>query len=172
MPLATLSSSFQSLPHYPQANWALLVLLPGVWAYVHSRTLWVSPVNAPVRLGVSPAAASTPTGVFNQWFEALFTGTGALGCKVCLTPQLFLLVYPYANVGPPAPPAATLLQVLSTWLPISTPPFDLDECFFFKSLVVKFPYSSIFWQFWLFFVFKFVVVLLVVQGGSVSEVFF
>ena len=121
-----------------------------------------------MRLGVSPAAASTPAGVFNQWFEALFTGTGALGCKVCLTPQLFLLVYPYANVGPPAPPAATLLQVLSTWLPISSPPTGLEECFFFISLVVGLPYSLIFCQFWLFFVFKFVVVLLlVVQEGKV-----
>ena len=53
-------------------------------------------------------------------------------------------------------------------LPISTPPTSLDECFFFNSLVVRFPYSSIFWQFWLFFVFKFIVVLLwVVQGGKV-----
>ena len=29
--------------------------------------------------GVSPTAASTPTGVFNQWFEALFSCAGALG---------------------------------------------------------------------------------------------
>ena len=29
-------------------------------------------MTSPVRLGVSPAAASTPTGVFNQRFEALF----------------------------------------------------------------------------------------------------
>ena len=39
-------------------------------------------------------------------------------------------------------------------LPISTPPTGLDECFFFISLVVRLPCSSIFWQFWLFFVFK------------------
>ena len=53
-------------------------------------------------------------------------------------------------------------------LPVSTPSTSLDECFFFNSLVVRFPYSSIFWQFWLFFVFKFVVVLLlVVWGGKV-----
>ena len=58
---------------------------------------------------------------------------------------------------PPHPPAAPLC-----------PPVSLDECFFFNSLVVRLPYSSIFWQFWLFFVFKFVVVLLlVVQGGKV-----
>ena len=50
----------------------------------------VSPMNSPVRLGVSPAAASTPTGVFSQRFEALFTCAGALGCVVCLAPELFL----------------------------------------------------------------------------------
>ena len=42
----------------------------GSCTYV-SGTLWVSPTNSTVRLGVSPTAASTPTGVFNQWFEAL-----------------------------------------------------------------------------------------------------
>ena len=40
--------------------------------------------GTPVRLGVSPAAASTPTGVFNQWFEALFprwsSGLRSLSC--------------------------------------------------------------------------------------------
>ena len=37
---------------------------------------------------------------------------------------------------------------------ISTPPTGLDECVFFNSLVVRLPHSLIFWQFWLFFVFK------------------
>ena len=45
---------------------------PSGWACAHSRPLWVSPGNSPVRLGVSPADTSTPTGVFNQRFEALF----------------------------------------------------------------------------------------------------
>ena len=53
------------------------------WACAHSRPLWVSPTTSPMRLGVSPAAAPTPTGVFNQRFEALFPGAGALGCRVC-----------------------------------------------------------------------------------------
>ena len=35
------------------------------------------------------------------------------------------------------------------WLRISAPPIGLDECFFFNSLVVGLPYSSIFWKFWL-----------------------
>ena len=36
-----------------------------------------------MRLGVSSTAASTPTGVYNQRFEALFPCTGTLGCVVC-----------------------------------------------------------------------------------------
>ena len=56
---------------------------PSKWACAHSRPLWVSPRTSPMRLGVSPSAAPTPTGVFNQRFEALFSGAGALGCAVC-----------------------------------------------------------------------------------------
>ena len=101
-------------------------------------------------------------------FEALFPHAGTLGCTFCLAPHLFLLVYLPTNVGPPGLPAAALSCVLSTLLPISTPPTGLDECFLFDSLVVGLPYSLIFWQLWLFFVFKLVVVLLlVVRGGTV-----
>ena len=53
-----------------------------------------------MRLGVSPAATSTPTGVFNQRFEALFPRTGALSCAVFFAPLPFLLVYLCTNVGP------------------------------------------------------------------------
>ena len=54
------------------------------------------------------------------------------------------------------------------WLPVSTPSTRLNECFFFDSLVARLLYSLIFWQFWLFSVFTFVVVLLfVVRGGKV-----
>ena len=59
---------------------------PSGWACACSRPLWVSPTNSPVRLGVSPAATSTPTGVFNQRFEALFPQDGALGYVVCFGP--------------------------------------------------------------------------------------
>ena len=55
-------------------------------ACAHSRPLWVSPTTSPMRLGFSPAAAPTPTGVFNQRFEALFPQTGALDCAVCFAP--------------------------------------------------------------------------------------
>ena len=65
MLLAQLSTGFQSL---------LLLLTSKLGpsdadsqvsgCFLHSRMLWVSPVNSAVRLGVSPAA-STPTGVFS-----------------------------------------------------------------------------------------------------------
>ena len=137
-------------------------------------------MNSPVRLGVSPAAASIPTAIFTQRFEALFPRAGALGCVVCFTPLLFLLVYLCTNVGSQGLPATTLWGLLAAawsaplhsppprWvhhlppcrkssppqLPISTLPTGLDECFFFISLVVRLPCSSIFCQFWLFFVFR------------------
>ena len=60
---------------------------PSGWACAHSRPLWVSPKSSPVRLGVSPPAAPTPTGVFTQRFEALFHHAGALGCAVCFAPR-------------------------------------------------------------------------------------
>ena len=60
---------------------------PSGWACAHSRPLWVSPTTSPMRLGVSPAAAPTPTGVFTQRFEALFPGAGALVCAVCFVPH-------------------------------------------------------------------------------------
>ena len=144
---------------------------PSEWACVHSRPLWVSPMNSPVRLGVPPAAASTPTGVFNQRFEALFPGAGALGCAVCFAPLQALPIYLCMNVGPwgllvVALPALFVPQSVSLWvrphcheshppqLPISAPPTGLNEGFFFISLVVGLPCGSIFCQFWLFFVFK------------------
>ena len=60
---------------------------PSGWACSHSRPLWVSPTTSPVRLGVAPAAAPTPTDIFNQRFEALFPGAGALGYEVCFAPH-------------------------------------------------------------------------------------
>ena len=167
--------AFSHFLHYPQANWALLVLIPWWVVCVHSRTLWVCPTSSPARLGVSPTAA---TGFSSQrlwgftslcWnselrglSHSLVVPPGLSACK-CGTSQSAS-----CHLAHPCPSATALPWVLSTQLPISTPPTSLDECYFFISLVVGPPYSSIFCQFWLFFVFKFVVVLvLVVQGGTV-----
>ena len=131
--------------HHPQSNWVPPVLIPESAACAHSRPLWVSPTNSPARLGVAPTAASTPMGVFNQRFEALFPRAGALGGVVCLATLHFLPVYLCANVGPWGLPAASLPSPLhnppSCWvrqlppchgspprLPVSAPPTGLDEC--------------------------------------------
>ena len=53
---------------YPQSNWALLVPIPE-WVGLCTPQAPVGlPTTSPVRLGVSPTAAPTPTGVFNQRF--------------------------------------------------------------------------------------------------------
>ena len=97
-----------------------------------------------------------------------FAHAGNLGCSVCLTPQLFLPVYLHANVKLPISSATPCRMSSLLKVPVSTPPRSLDKCFFFNSSVVRLPYSSIFWQLWLFFVFKFTVVLfLFLQGGKV-----
>ena len=110
-------------------------------------------MSSPVRLGVSPAASSTPTGVFSPWFEALFPHAGTLGCVVYFSPQLFLPESAH-ECGTTHSTSRDLLRVLSARLPVSAPPTGLDECVFFNSLVVGLPYSLIFRQFWLVFVSK------------------
>ena len=148
MVLAPLSAGLQSLPLLPTIK-----LGPsgadsrvGGLAFTCSRPLWVSPMNSTVMLGVSPTAASTPMGVFNQRFEALFPRTGALGCA----PPPFLPVYLCANVGlqgllagrtacPVQQSALSLClarQCDSSQprLPVSTPPTCLDECLSFIGL--------------------------------------
>ena len=171
MALAPLSAGFQSLPSLPTIKLGPSGADSRGCACACSRPLWVSPTNSPVRLGVSPAAASTPTGVFNQSFEALFPRAGALGCMVCFAPSPFLPVYLCEMWGrgicqlQPGLPRSTIRHLAgsaSCCLATSPlypaahlrPPTRLDECFFFISLVVGLPYSLIFCHFWLFFVFK------------------
>ena len=124
VPLALLSEGLQSSPPLPTSKPSPSGADSQVGGCVHSRTLWVSPVNSPVRLGVSPSASSTPTGVFNQRFEALVPGAGALGCVVCFPPPPFLTVYLCMNVGPQGLPATTLWGLLAeAWpAPFHNPP--------------------------------------------------
>ena len=96
---------------------------PSGWACARHRPLWVSPMTSPVRLGVSPAAAPTPTGSFNQRFEALFPCAGALGYAVCFTPRClsrFICVRVWGRgvlpAALPAPFSATLSPALSVYL--------------------------------------------------------
>ena len=133
---APLSAGLHSLPLLPTIK-----LGPsgadsqvGGWACACFQPLWVSPMNSSVRLGVSPAAASTPTGVFIQRFEPLFPRAGALGC----TPSRWVRqLLPCNESSPP-------------FLSVSAPPTGMDECFFFISLVVGLLCGSFSCQFWLF----------------------
>ena len=157
MALALLSARFQSL------------LLPviklgpsGAYYQCVSLCTFQDPMGLtnklPVKLVVS-STSTTPRFIVRD-FQALFSCTRTLGCIVCLIPQLFLLVYPHANVGLSGLPVATLptlvLQLPPSCessppcLPVSAPPPSLGECFFFNSLVIGLPYSLIFWQFQLF----------------------
>ena len=86
---ASLSSGFQSFTPLPMIKLGPSGAGSRVGGLVHALGPCgsVSPTTSPVRLGVSPAAAPTPTGVFNQRFEALFPRAGALGYAVCFAPR-------------------------------------------------------------------------------------
>ena len=96
---------------------------PSKRACAYSRPLWASPITSPVRLGVSPAAAPTPTGVFNQRFEALFPPCWSPGLRGLLSSPPFVQficgrmwcrgVLPAAL---PAPLSTTLSPALSVYL--------------------------------------------------------
>ena len=173
-PLLSSPPAFSHFLHDPQANRALLVMIPrwvGLCAFQDCVGL---PTNSPVRLGVSPAA-TTPTGFYCQRFCGFISphwnpGLQSQSRSPVVPPGLSACKCGTGHQPPPCPIFQPLSrqEIAPPWLPISTPPTHLDECFFFNSLVVGLPYSLIFWQFWLFFAFKFSVVLfLVVQGGKV-----
>ena len=73
--------------------------LPAPFSTTLSPALWVSPTTSPVRLGVSPAAAPTLRGVFNQRFEALFPVLEPWVVQSALLPAV-RPVYLWANVVP------------------------------------------------------------------------
>ena len=83
-------------------------------------------MTSPVRLGVSPAASPTPTGVFNQRSEALLPRSAALGyavCEVCFAPRRsswFICARVWGHgvlpAALPAPFSATLSPALSGYL--------------------------------------------------------
>ena len=140
--------AFSHFPRYPQAKWALLVPIPG---WVGLCTFWdpmgLSNELSPVRLGVSPSAASTHTGVFNQWVEVLFPRAGALGlcslfhspfdppglsareCGICQPLLAPPAAHSMASLGPPATalpwressiPCCPSLPLLPVWMNVSS----------------------------------------------------
>ena len=153
------------------------MLIPG---WVGLCTFWdpvVSPTNSPVRLGVSPTAASTPTGsylqseVFTLYFPILHPCVVRSTSLPIFSPSLSALE---CGTGQSSSSRLTqsvrysLAKILLYLGAHLCPTYPTGECFFFNSLVVRLPYSTSFCQLWLLLVFKFDVVLIsVVQRGTV-----
>ena len=181
--VAQLSPLFLSLHHSPYAIGipaaVALVLNPRMGGFVYI-------LRPCIRDWQFLPPPQSPLVFTARSYAALLPGSGTLGCTVwpravmaCspdVPPSFYL---PHMNMGPPVllatTAAASLLlphSILSALAPhlhlISTLPPHLDEYFFFKSWVVRLPHSLIFWQFWLYFVLRLVVILrVVVRGGEV-----
>ena len=106
MLLAQLLAGLQSLPLLP-TNELGPSGADSLWVGLH---MFQNPVGPFIRLSFETGSFSCSCNPHRflqpEVFEALFPCTGTLDCPVCLTPQLFLPVYPHVNVGPPGPPAA------------------------------------------------------------------
>ena len=161
--LAQLLAGFQSLPSLPTSKLGSSGADSGEGGFVYilgslqQTPLWSLEFILP---------SQSPQVFTVRFWGFIFPCTGTLGCVVCVTPQLFQFICLQMWDRPLRQPLPCHESSLPQ-LPVSAPPTGLDECFFFNSLVVGLPYSLIFWQFWLFFVFKFVALLLVVWGGKV-----
>ena len=106
-------------------------------------------------------------------YEVLFPGTGTPVCPGCpgagiahsqgIPPNFIHHMQGDCLVVATSPlPCCCHTSSSPPWLCVSAPPTCLDEYGFFKSLVVGLPYSSISWHFWVFFVLRLVVILLMV----------
>ena len=121
---------------------------------------WVSPANSPVRLGVSLVAA-TPIEFYSQRFWGFICPHWNLGfCSLSCSPVV--------------PPSLSAHKCETTWSAsccFASGPLHPSCCcgwMFLLYLLGCWTFIQFdFWQFWFFFVFKFVVVLLVVRGGKV-----
>ena len=145
---------------YPKAHWALLVLIPR-WV---GLCIFLDPLGLSNKLSCEGGSFSChlnphrffQSEVLRLYFSALESGLYGLCRSPVVPPGLSTCKYGTAHSFSPC------LESSLPQLPVCAPPTGLDECFFFNSLVGGLPYNLIFWQFWLFFVFKFVVVLVLV----------
>ena len=125
-------------------------------------------MTSPVRLGVSPNTTNhhrfLPSEVLRLSFPKLETWVvWSVSLPSCSSWFMCTQMWDLLVLQP-----LPCHEYSLSWLPVSSPPTGLDECFFFNSLAVGLLYCLIFWQFCLFFVFKlFVVLLLVVREGKV-----
>ena len=146
--LSWLSVSFPTTHKQIGPFWCLF---PGGWVCVCSRTLWVSPTNSPVWLGVSPTAP-TPTGFFSQRFSGFISqcwksGLHGLSHSPVVPPGLSALVLqppPCRESSPPTavstPPASRSASSLTPWLAYLHRVcfFGSSGCFLFLNLLLSF----------------------------------
>ena len=166
MPFVQLLPLSVTSPATHKQIWPFWCQFPRGWACVHSRIPWVPPMDSPGR--EFSLAATIPIGFYSQRFWGFISpywnsGMHSLSHSPVVPPALLAL-----KCGPAWATSCHLSRPVHQppWLTISVPSTSLYECFFFNSFV-GFPYSSIFWQFWLyFFVFEFIVIFLLVVWGS------
>ena len=164
---AELSARFQSLPLLPTRKLDMSGADFRVYGCVHSRTLWVPPTNSPVRPGVSPDA-STLTGFFSQRFWSFISPhwnpglhglshspvvpPGSSTCKcgtTCSASQHLIWSSSLHLAMSLLHPSCLSSPLVLVWMTVSSLTPGLSD----------FHTVWFFFQFWLFFVFKFVVVL-------------
>ena len=143
---------------YPQANWALLVLIPG-WV---GLCMFEDPVGLSNELSCEAGSFSChlnrhrffQSEVLRLYFPVVEPWV-VWSLLVPWLPRSYFSWFICTQIWD-----CLVHQLLpchkssSPWLPVFAPPTSVDEGFFFNSLVVRLPYSSIFWQLWLLFVFK------------------
>ena len=83
-----------------------------------------------------------------------FAQCGSLGCEVCVTHLLFLQYICRERWDHLDHQWWPCYVCSLPQLPICAVPTSLVNCCFLNSLVVRLPFTSIFWHFWLIFVFK------------------
>ena len=146
-------AGFQSLPPLPTSKSGPSGAFSWVGGFVHILGPCGSLQQTLLWGWEFPLLLQTPQVFIARSIEALFPCTGTLGCAVFLTPHLFLLVYPHANVGPPSQPVTPSQSFLSAPATSLLPSYQSGWMFLLQVLGVRFPYSLMLGQFWLFFLF-------------------
>ena len=162
IPFAELSVVSLSLPPLPTSKLGPSGAESWVSGFVYILGSYGSPQRVLLRGWEFLPLLQPPHFFQSEVLRLYFPCAETLGCMVCLASQLFLPVYPHTNMGPLTCQPLPCQESSPPHLLISIPSTGQDECSFFNSLVIGLPFSLIFCQFWLFFIFKFVVILLLV----------
>ena len=153
--------------HFPYTTGALLaiaqVVNPRVGGFAYILSPWRPFIQTPLKIWqfIPP---TQPPPVFTAWnygddsSQCWNPGLCNLAWDLDCSLQRYLSWFlsttcecgTACSITTAASPCHTTSLRLSAHLCNSTPPTHLDECGFFKSLVVRLPYSLIFWWFWLF----------------------